>query len=1303
MPPPPRPFPNSNSAICRQRQNEQRDTLISGKAPEQHRDTQLARAHAELAAGHISSAIGHLTSKGLLPVSGDVIVALRKKYPYDPSLQLENEPKLDRNCDTPPIFTADTRHYIATTRRQTACGYEALSFEELQDIIDYGTVEPYDDTPRALVVANSLTMLINDIANGLHDHPSTRAVLTHLRGVALIKKEGSTDPRPIGIGAALVNVTTGCLLRDETMSKRIANLVGPTELALGRRGGGEALPATIEAAHRVYPNLVIAGTDIENAFNSLSRQAILREGCKQLPEFAPLIRMLYGHSNTVTYTHSITEASIHLTTNVGVTQGCVLSMLLFSICLRVAVEATLKQHPTLIITGYADDRYLLGEPHVVAKGLTTYGRELARLGLRLQVKKSVVIMGSIDPAVRAAAEAIFMAMHQLPISEGFVACGVPIGSPAYMESALTKAFDDHVAHIEYLEPFFRHLRTKPGRSKSIYTIIRLCLAPAKIMYLLRTLPESPLLRTLIKKYDAATMKMALLALHLSPGDSIYAPTPGSRRGNLTCARIQVSAACGGCGIVPGHVYRAPARLGHIGLVAAIVYSTLQRLSKEPPCITTLFPDLALVADPAIRDIITAAQKELDKGNAAPLQPAPAPAGAAPLTTVTSPATPAAPAATATPSSSPASPRAPPTPLPPTSGSPPPTAPLTTPQQGPPTATAPPSAAGPPALPPILPPPPARSAGSTPAPSFTFAGFTVSEDTPLVGVLFRATTKDKGILKEQVFTLSGLLNYNLRKQEGARIPTLIRRVCNAEGRPAEATELEIAHFLSGTRHGADWLATTSFLNNDSFAALVRYRLGLPGTDTTPTTGPCSDCGAPLDATFAPGHPFCCNSKAPGEGGARRTATSASICHAINTAMARAAKRAAALFGKPALEFIVPTGCQPKCTDIWAPRVGAPPPRKRREATRLPETTREEEEATSPALPEEPGDDDMGEAGSAADEAALSDCDTEDDGAPPPASPAPLPQKEVIRRADLSYRHFRDHGSVFAADVTLASITPSSLKATEGRGSAQVPGYAAHQAFLAKHTAYRKHYALELRPDTFFPIALEPAGFQNENGRIFYFNFLTHMLNWIVGKDPKDPTRYKKWEPYMVNFRRKHLKYIHDALADALATSAGKTLKLYGQRANGTVVGAPPPDPRPPDALRTEEMVAFLRSCRQSRPPEKRQRRDASPHPSRPGHAATCPSPKLSTTTSASPAGPPTGGELQDAGTTEHAPPLAPPAPPAILPPAHTQAIGTAPSPTTSAPVLALAPPLPARRPTRWGFLAAPSAPEPAHENRGRMQD
>jgi hypothetical protein len=599
------------------------DTLAAlsaaGRGPVTEALNRIAMANKHLNAGQYSKAMGVFRSNGVLPCTPAVLKVLAgKKYINDPSVNLTEECERlvinESAAHRDPQFTQeDVCAALSAKSRTTGAGITGWSFADLKDALDYTRV-PKRGEGTADQVARGLFLVIRDLARGRFHHKDTIGLCTDLRGVPLAKEEGSADPRPIGIGQLLTLLTTTVLLNSGAVQDNIPAAVGPSELAVGVRGGAEACPLFVECLLRAHRGKYVAvKTDISNAFNSVKRSVVMREGLQHFPELAHVIKMLYGTNTNIYYKDN--EGNLQrITTNTEVTQGCPLGMLLFSVSIRAAVDATLLEHPDVVLAGYADDRYLVGTPENVGAALTTYSAELAKIGLRLQHAKSAVTFigtgkAAADDAFRAHVAAIFSNVrgvdgetHRVPVEDGFLVTGTPVGSDAYIASQTQRIIGDYIERVKEQIAVFEKLREEPARAHTLYRMTRYCLAPALVTFHTRTIRSHDGFDGLLREFDDAALNLILIALKLMPDDcpssAMYSPRVNTARGELTIQRIRLAAAQGGLGIHSAAECRVAARTGSLALSLTLVKGIVERhVDWNDDTLSAAIPDYNMLRHP----------------------------------------------------------------------------------------------------------------------------------------------------------------------------------------------------------------------------------------------------------------------------------------------------------------------------------------------------------------------------------------------------------------------------------------------------------------------------------------------------------------------------------------------------------------------------------------------------------------------------------------------------------------------------------------------------------------------------------
>ena len=360
----------------------------------------------------------------------------------------------------------------------------------------------------------------------------------------------------------------------------IPDAVGKTEMGNGVRGGVEALPNIV----RAYMNLdagsdtIVIKTDIANAFNSVCRGDVLK--CAEtFPQLKPLIMMIYGAPTHVSYAKGKHAAPLLIEMERGVNQGDPMAPLLYTMVVKPAIDATLAQHPTVTFVGVADDKYIMGKGLDALAAFDTYKVELAKRMLCLQPEKSKAILARPDAtsdSARAVKEEC--ARRGIEVAEGISVAGCPVGSAKFVNDTLNAATDEYLEHmnkVTLVAATCQRARAAGAarlHAQQLYKLVRWCLAPAMINYLLRTLPDA-VTRPHAMRYDEGVFQTLTAVLNIAPGDAHGDST--TPEGNLVKDRAHLRARDGGLGIISAAQTAPDARLGNLLLTAHLVANALK--------------------------------------------------------------------------------------------------------------------------------------------------------------------------------------------------------------------------------------------------------------------------------------------------------------------------------------------------------------------------------------------------------------------------------------------------------------------------------------------------------------------------------------------------------------------------------------------------------------------------------------------------------------------------------------------------------------------------------------------------------
>ncbi|KAL5479843.1 hypothetical protein EMCRGX_G023432, partial [Ephydatia muelleri] len=234
--------------------------------------------------GLLGKACQALTSAGIAPNNNETLELIQSKHPKGP-------PPIPPAPSSPPIPILSKDFNIAMVLRSfpksTACGPSGLRIQHLLDTAE---------VPLQFPISSSLRDIVNLLASG----KVPVSVSRHLAEgslTALVKGKPGFPPdiRPIAVGEALRRLTGKCLCA--VLKSKASEFFAPFQFGVACPAGAEkvihGLRHCIEE-HWEEEDFVVLKIDMCNAFNLVSRQALLDECAFHFPDLLPWASWCYG-------------------------------------------------------------------------------------------------------------------------------------------------------------------------------------------------------------------------------------------------------------------------------------------------------------------------------------------------------------------------------------------------------------------------------------------------------------------------------------------------------------------------------------------------------------------------------------------------------------------------------------------------------------------------------------------------------------------------------------------------------------------------------------------------------------------------------------------------------------------------------------------------------------------------------------------------------------------------------------------------------------------------------------------------
>ena len=298
------------------------------------------------------------------------------KHPKNDSPSVPVSPQSDVSLPTSLNLMAILRSFP----KLSAAGPSGL---RIQHLIDAAEV------PLQTPILQLLRKVINILASG--KAPADVSIFLaggNLTALQKSKPDCPLDVCPIAVGEALRRLVGKCLC--SMVKVKAAEFFDPLQRGVACAAGAEK----IAHGHRDYidenwhvEGFTVLKIDLVNAFNLVSRQALLSECSTHFPELLPWVSWCYCRHPVLWHTLG------NLSSQSGVQQGDPMGPLLFSLVLNVVIKV-IATHPECCDlcyhVWYLDDGVLAGPSSHVRKALDLLMELGPPLGLRVNIKKCEV-------------------------------------------------------------------------------------------------------------------------------------------------------------------------------------------------------------------------------------------------------------------------------------------------------------------------------------------------------------------------------------------------------------------------------------------------------------------------------------------------------------------------------------------------------------------------------------------------------------------------------------------------------------------------------------------------------------------------------------------------------------------------------------------------------------------------------------------------------------------------------------------------------------------------------------------------
>lgn len=422
--------------------------------------------------GQFRRAVQRLELAHLAQPNAATVAALQALHPHpNPTIV---DPQANENTPAPIVLLREYfDEVMADLPRASAPGPSQFRWEHLLAVYKGGG-------------ADMLFQVCSQLAAG--ELPmEARPWFGGARLVALLKDVDETGAplpppfggvRPIACGEVIRKLVAKIICKQDADGFRTylcpaaveGEMAAVTQRGVAVPGGADQMVHASRLLLEIHPEWVLVKVDARNAFNCLSRVAMLAAVRRRFPHLLAYSKLCYDSPSPLFF--RMERGHMHFWSREGPHQGDPLGCLYLSLPLQEVLLDLHRAHPDVVITAYIDDVILLGPPEAVRLAYLALVEQMAeRLGLDSQPRKC----GVYSPRGDISAFPQDMPGVQ-ERADGCEVVGIPIGSDEYVRSAVLRK----VRRLNEVIPLLDHLHNPQMQ----YLLLRCCAHP-RVAYLLR--------------------------------------------------------------------------------------------------------------------------------------------------------------------------------------------------------------------------------------------------------------------------------------------------------------------------------------------------------------------------------------------------------------------------------------------------------------------------------------------------------------------------------------------------------------------------------------------------------------------------------------------------------------------------------------------------------------------------------------------------------------------------------------------------------------------------------------------------